>query len=332
MEEIRQIPSIGVIFHPWFPPESLVDYARKVEAAGFDELWLWDDCFQTGAFTAAGIALSSTSRIKVGIGLLPVPACNPLFAAMEITTLERAFPDRFLPGFGHGVRSWMERIGAAPPSPLLALEETVTAVRALLQGKKVTTHGSWVNLEQVQMQLTLPAPPPIYIGGIREKTLRLAGRLGDGSILTGQSSPAYIQWAKNHIRSGMEDSGRTDHRVAVYVDVIVSPDRAAARSAARQALAGLMPWEDAKLEASGIAAEVRTFLKDHTTPNEFARNMPDAWVDELCAAGTPQEVADGIRRRAAAGADSIIFELLNSDPSSLDDYIQYLSPVDQLIN
>ena len=120
--------------------------------------------------------------------------------------------------------------------------------------------------------------------------------------------------------------------MAVYVDVIVSPDRAAARSAARQALAGLMPWEDVKLEASGIAAEVRTFLKDHTTPNEVARNMPDAWVDELCAAGTPQEVADGIRRRAAAGADSIIFELLNSDPSSLDDYIQYLSPVDQLIN
>src|SRR5512145_1169108 len=109
-------PAIGVIFHPTFPPETLADYARQAEAAGFDELWLWDDCFLPGAFTSAAIALTATERLKVGIGLLPATVYNPLFAAMEITTLARAFPGRFLPGFGYGVDTWMKQIGAAPTS------------------------------------------------------------------------------------------------------------------------------------------------------------------------------------------------------------------------
>lgn len=56
---------------------------------------------------------------------------NPWFAAMEITTLARAFPERLLPGLGHGVGPWMAQIGAAPPSALKAIQETVTAVRPL---------------------------------------------------------------------------------------------------------------------------------------------------------------------------------------------------------
>src|SRR5512146_2175127 len=114
-------PTLGVIFHPTFPPETLADYARKAEAAGFDELWLWDDCFLPGALTSAAIALSATQTLKVGIGLLPATAYNPLFVAMEITTLARAFPNRIMPGFGHGLNIWMAQIGAAPKSSLKSL-------------------------------------------------------------------------------------------------------------------------------------------------------------------------------------------------------------------
>src|SRR5512136_2468729 len=145
------MPSLGVIFHPKFPPEKLTDYARRAESAGFDELWLWDDCFLPGAFTSAAVALSATQRLKVGIGLLPATAYNPLFAAMEITTLARAYPGRILPGFGHGVGTWMAQIGAAPKSSLKALAETVTVVRQLLSGEEVTTHGEQVGLDKVQM-------------------------------------------------------------------------------------------------------------------------------------------------------------------------------------
>jgi alkanesulfonate monooxygenase SsuD/methylene tetrahydromethanopterin reductase-like flavin-dependent oxidoreductase (luciferase family) len=328
--EQKKSPSIGVIFHPSFPPSSLAEYARRAEVAGFDELWLWDDCFLPGAFSASAIALAATSRLKVGIGLLPVPAHNPLFAAMEITTLAGAYPGRFLPGFGHGVRSWMEQIGSAPPSQLKALEETLAAVRGLLAGELVSQRGTWVNLEQVRMEMIPSSAPPIYVGGIRAKTLHLSGRLADGTILTSQSSPQYIRWAVEQIHAGMAEGGRRNHRVAIYLDVKVDPDRQSARAAARRALAERLPWDDVKLDAPGIREEVADFLRTNKTMEEIVRNIPDAWVDAFTAAGAPDEVAEGIISRFDAGADTVIFQPLNGDPDCLEEYIRYLKPLRDL--
>ncbi|HTP08593.1 MAG TPA: LLM class flavin-dependent oxidoreductase [Anaerolineae bacterium] len=319
------MPAWGVIFHPKFPPETLANYARRAESGGFDELWLWDDCFLPGAFTSAAIALSATQKLKVGIGLMPATVYNPLFTAMEITTLARAFPDRFMPGFGHGVGLWMTQIGAAPKSSLKALEETVSAIRRLLHGDLVTTHGTQVNLDRVQMQTTPAKVPPLYVGAMRDKSLRLAGRVGDGTILTGMSSPAYARWAREQIRAGMPEVARTDHRVVVYLDVKVNRDGEVARAAMRRALAERLPWADVQLNALGIAAEVDAFVQTHGVAG-VAQHMPDDWLDAFSAAGTPDQVTEIIQRLSEASADSIVFQPLNGDPDCLDEYIHGLMP------
>jgi alkanesulfonate monooxygenase SsuD/methylene tetrahydromethanopterin reductase-like flavin-dependent oxidoreductase (luciferase family) len=319
-------PALGVIFHPRFPPETLGDYARRAESAGFDELWLWDDCFLPGAFTSAAIALAATSSLKVGIGLLPATVYNPLFATMEITTLARAFPGRILPGFGHGVGPWMSQIGATPKSSLQTLTETVRSVRQLLGGELVTTHGEQVHLDRVQMQLIPAEVPPLYIGAMREKSLRLAGRMGDGTILTGMSSPAYVRWAREHIQAGMADAGHSQHRIVAYYDVKVNQDGKAARASTRRSLATRLPWADIQLNALGIAADVDAFIRAHGLEG-VAQQMPDEWLDAFSAAGTPEQVADSIQRLFAAGADTIAFQPLDGDPDCLDEYIRYLMPL-----
>lgn len=326
MSDVRSKPAIGVIFHPKFAPVTLPEYTRRAESAGFDELWLWDDCFTPGAFTSAAIALSATQRLKVGIGLIPATAYNPLFAAMEITTLALAFPNRILPGFGHGYGPWMVQIGSAPKSSLTALKETVTAVRQLLQGEMVTMPGDQVHLDRVQMQQTAADPPPLYIGAIRPKTLQLAGTVGDGTILDAMSSPAYVRWALKHIRTGMAESGRSHHRVVVYVDAKVNPDGDLARAAVRQTFAGRLPWNDAKLNALGIKDEVDTFVQTYGA-NGVAERMPDEWVNAFSAAGTPQQAASAVNRLFDAGADSVVLQPLDGDPACLDEYIRYLMPL-----
>ena len=321
----RPAPACGVIFHPRFPPETLADYARRAESAGFDELWLWDDCFLPGALTSAAIALSATQHLKVGIGLLPATVYNPLFAAMEITTLARAFPGRILPGFGHGVGSWMNQIGAAPTSSMKTLYATVTAIRQLLGGEMLTTHGDDVHLEQVQMQLTPDQIPPLYVGAMREKSLQLAGRVGDGTILTGMSSPAYVRWAMEHIRAGMAEAGKTQHRVVVYFDVKVNPNGESARAAVRQSLASRLPWADIQLSTLGIESDVSALIREHGR-GQVAQEMPDEWVDAFSAAGTPDQAMDSIQRLIAAGPDAIIFQPLDGDPACLEEYNRYLMP------
>lgn len=325
MKKAKKTVHYGIVFHPRFPPKTLPDFACRAEAGGFDELWLWDDCFLPGALTSAAIALSATEHIKVGIGLIPVVAYNPMFAAMEITTLACAFPGRIIPGFGYGVSSWMAQIGGATKPSLTAFQETVDAVRRLLEGEMVTMHGKHVHMEGVQMQVTPAQLPPLYIGAMREKTFRLSGREGDGTILTAMSSPAYVQWAKQHIRAGMDESGRTRHRITAYLDVKVNPDGEAARAAARRILAKRLPWNEIHLLVQGIQAEVAAFIEKYST-EDAAQHIRDEWLDAFCAAGTPEQVTEALPRWFAAGVDSLVFQPLDGDPDCLEEYIRYLMP------
>ncbi len=325
MKEARPLPSIGVIFHPTFPPETLADFARQAEAAGFDELWLWDDCFLPGALTSAAIALSATQRLKVGIGLMPATVYHPLFAAMEITTLARAFPKRIMPGFGYGVPAWMAQIGAAPKSFLSSLGETVTVVRDLLAGERVTMHGVQVNLDDVQMQLTPVDQPPIFIGAMRQKTLQLAGRVADGVIINSMSSAPYLRWARSQIQTGMAEAGRTQHRLVVNVNVKVNSDGEIARAAARRSLAKRLPWADIQMKALGIEQEVAAFIEAHGVEG-IREHMPETWLDSFAAAGTPEQVTGALQRLVDAGADTLVFQPLDGDAACLDEYARYLMP------
>lgn len=317
-------PSLGVIFHPSFPPEMLVDYARRAEAGGFDELWLWEDCFWVGALTSAAVVLAATERLKVGIGLMPATVRNPLFVAMEINTLARLYPGRFLPGFGHGVEGWMKQIGAAPKSSLKALEETVNTVRGLLQGQTVSLDGDYVHVNDLKLLHPPQQVPPLLIGGIREKTLRLAGRAGDGTIVTEMSSPAYVRWARGHIEAGRAESGRNANQLVVFVQSKVNRD-ASARAAVREVLTEGLSWATPHLQPLGIADEAQA-LYNQFGAQEAARRMPEEWVDALSVSGTPEQGVTAIQRLAEAGADSIILQPLKGDKDCLDEYIHYLMP------
>jgi 5,10-methylenetetrahydromethanopterin reductase len=167
-------PALGVIFHPTYPLDSLIDYAQRAEAAGFDELWLWEDCFWAGALTSAAVALASTKRIRVGIGIMPATVRNPLFAAMEFATLAGLYPGRFIPGFGHGVSAWMTQIGAAPKSSLAALEETTHTAGALAW--RVGHVSRLTRPSRCREAERLPSPPTADLrGGDARKVVATGG-------------------------------------------------------------------------------------------------------------------------------------------------------------
>ena len=319
-------PSIGVIFHPTMPPETLVDFARQAEAAGFDEIWLWEDCFWAGALTSAATILATTPKIKVGIGLMPATVRNPLFVAMEITLLARLYPGRFMPGFGHGVDGWMKQIGAAPKSTMKALEETVNAVRALLLGENVTMQGDHVHLDKVQLKLTPKEQPPLYIGAMREKTMQLAGRAGDGTILTEMASPAYVKWSRQQIDTGMSQSGRKDNQLAVFTYAKVGVDSQQARQSIRKVLGETLVWAKPHLTPLGIADEAARLYSEYGAEN-VAEHIPEAWLDDLSASGTAEQAAATIKRLGEAGADSVILQPPKGDPACLGEYISYLMPL-----
>jgi alkanesulfonate monooxygenase SsuD/methylene tetrahydromethanopterin reductase-like flavin-dependent oxidoreductase (luciferase family) len=214
-----QVVTTGVVFRPQSPPERLREVVEAADAAGVGELWLWEDCFWEGGLTAAAVALAWSERLRIGIGLLPVALRNPAVVAMEIATLARLFPDRFVPGLGHGVLDWMGQVGARAESPMTLLREHTAAVRALLHGHRVDVDGRYVHLDGVALEWPPSQPPPLLLGARGPKTLRLAGESADGVILDAAATPDDVRAACVEVEAGRAVAGRTDpYKVVVYIE------------------------------------------------------------------------------------------------------------------
>ncbi len=204
---------VGAIFVPALPPERLRPVVVAADDAGVDELWLWEDCFREGGFTSSAAALAWTARVRVGIGILPLPLRNVALTAMEVATLARMFGGRFVVGVGHGVQDWMGQAGARPASPLTHMREHLVALRALVAGERVTTSGAYLSLDDVALDWPPAGPVPLHVGATGPRTLSLAGELGDGTVLTGGTSPEEVRRARATVDAGRATAGRTDpHR------------------------------------------------------------------------------------------------------------------------
>jgi 5,10-methylenetetrahydromethanopterin reductase len=277
---------IGVMFRPEWPPEELPAFARGAEEDGFAELWLVEDCFLAGGPTMAATALAATTRIGVGIGLMPAALRNPALTAMEIAGLARLHPGRFTAVFGHGVEPWMRKIDARPPDRLAALEETVSAVRALLAGETVSVQGRHVHLDGVRLGHPPAAPPPILIGTTGPRGLAAAGRSADGILLAEGAVPEAVRWAR------AQGGGGT---TVVYAWMSIDDDRSAAAAALRPSVEGWLQM--------GLYPALRAYAG---LGEEATGDLEDDRLRALAVAGDARDCARAIAELWAAGADSVV--------------------------
>lgn len=303
---------LGVVFTADRPPEELPTFATAAEAAGLDELWVWEDCFFAGGVSASATALGVTEQIAVGLGVMPVVFRNPVAAAMEIATLARLYPGRFVAGLGHGVPTWMKQIGALPAKPMRALEETASSIRRLLAGERFSLDGDHVRFHDVCLEHPPQVRPPVVLGVRRPLGLKVSGRCADGTILAEPSPPAYIRWARERIEEGRVAAGRTDpHRVTVFVKGRVD----AHRGHARDVVSGMLTSESVAAQLAPLDRETELqALRSLGDPAAIATRIPDDLVDQLTAAGTPEHVVGSLRAVQETGVDAIAFVPIGPDP------------------
>lgn len=202
------------MFRPQFPPERLRSVVRAADESGLDELWLWEDCFLESGIATAAAALGWTERVRVGVGLLPVPLRNVALSAMEMATIERLFPGRSTLAFGHGVQRWMGQVGGRVESPVTLLREYLVALKRLLAGEEVTTSGRYVNLDAVRLDWPPSSPPAVFAGASGPKSLDLCAEVADGIVLTSSAGVETVRRMR----------GRTDAPITVYTRAAIGAD------------------------------------------------------------------------------------------------------------
>ncbi|MDQ3128249.1 MAG: LLM class flavin-dependent oxidoreductase [Chloroflexota bacterium] len=170
--------------------------ARQIDDLGYEHLWAWDhlyaifgDPYQpifegwSSLFGAAGI----TEQIRLGLLVGANTFRNPGLVAKTAATLDHVSGGRAILGVGG---AWMEpehtahgiEFGSGFGQRLDWMDESVGAMRALLDGKEVTSEpGAHYQFDHLRHQ---PAPVqthlPIMIGGSGEKkTLRTVAKHAD---------------------------------------------------------------------------------------------------------------------------------------------------------
>jgi 5,10-methylenetetrahydromethanopterin reductase len=267
------------------PTEEVVALAPEIERAGLDQVWVCEDLGRNGGIAQAALALAATSRCRVGLGILPAAVRNPAYMAMEIASLCRAHPGRFIPGIGHGMPGWLRQVDAHPGRLLPRLEEVTVVARQLLEGRTVDFSGEGVRVEDVSFQFPPAEVPPILWGVRGPKGIELAGRVADGLILAEGSGPDYI-------RDARERFGARRPTVVAFAWFAVDDDAERARAQLRDTVAAALEWK---------------FMRAQLGPLAEAGDV-EAAIGELTVSGTPADCAAAIERLWDAGADSVVLQ------------------------
>ena len=236
------MPRIGFMFDRDQPPEALAGFAVGLQEAGADDVWVVEDLGWAGSISSTAVALAVTESIRVGIGIAPVPLRNPALLAMELATLARMYPGRLVAGVGHGVPEWMRKVGAEPAGKLAMLEETILAVRGLLRGETVSTHGREVTVDGVTLVHPPARVPPIVTGVVRPRSLELSGRVADGTVLAEGNGPVQVAAALTHIDRGRKNSDLADHELIVFAYLHIDEDAERAAEATREVVEQQAAW------------------------------------------------------------------------------------------
>lgn len=268
----RISPRVGAVLRPQVAPERMAAAARAADAAGLNELWLWEDCFLSGGIAAAAIALSHSESLTVGVGVLPAPMRNVALTAMELATLHRAFPGRVRIGVGHGVQDWMAQVGEKVGSPMTLLREHLTCLAALLRGETVSFSGRYVSLDNVRLAWPPAGPMEILAAAEGPRTLQLSGELADGTVLPSGKEPKAIRDAAAHIATGRQARATPGpHSVVAYIHCAIGPTA-----------------------QKDVREEISTW--------GFDANK------DIAVYGTASEIAHAVHRWTTAGADTVVLQ------------------------
>ncbi|MGW9212805.1 LLM class flavin-dependent oxidoreductase [Embleya sp. NPDC055664] len=301
MTTTGRVPRIALVLGSSQRPAEIVAAARAAERGGFDELWVGEDYFYTGAIAAAGAVLAAT-ELPVGIGIVPTTSRHPALLAMELATLAGLYPGRLSAGVGAGVPDWLDQMAIRSRTPLASVRDVIAGLRTLLAGETLTVEASSYRAREVRLAHPPAVVPPILAGVGGPKALAMSGGSADGTVLSVLAGTRYVRWAAERVAAGGAGAG---HDLVAYALCSVDPDAVLARERLRElfGLYLLAGPRNPMTEAHGIADEAEALAA--LDFDDAVRAIPDAWIEELAVVGTPADCAERITLLAEAGADRV---------------------------
>ena len=296
-----------------------MDYIREAENLEYDSVWT-AEAWGSDALTPAAWVLAQTSKIKVGTGIVQMPARTPSSVAMACMTLEQLSGGRFILGLGPSgpqvIEGWY---GVPYGRPLTRLREYVEIIRKVLARREPLRHegfhyqipmtGDGTTGLGKPLKSVLHGDPNLKIvsAAISPSGVKAAAEIVDGFIPI-YMDPDRFEVFEPDINAGLEPAGggraMSDFMVLGSCQVRMNDDLEEARQPVRENLAFYI---------GGMGARDKNFY------NDFAKRIGyvDAAVEiqDHFLAGRRKEAVDAVPdelvdRTALVGPKERIIERL----------------------
>lgn len=276
--------SIPQRFPDGFDAEGVRSYLERAEELGFEGGWVLEQPIGPTPLIAPlellAYAAACTTRLRLGVGVLVTSLHDPLQLAASITAVDRLSHGRLDVGVAPGGgRRKFAAFGVARETFVGYFTEGLELMKAAWSDEpRVTFYGRFREVEDLPIQ---PKPvqrphPPIWFGANAPVALRRAVRHGDGFLGAGSSTTESFAAAVATVRRELDEQGRDATRFRIGKRVYLMVDDDAARATER-VLEGL---------------------------HRIYGGM--AGIEAVPVAGTPEDVARGLREVIDAGAQMVL--------------------------
>jgi len=281
-----------------------VELAVQAEAAGFDGVYSIE-FFNRHGFVALGAVAQATERVRIGTGIANAFTRSPLLHASAALDLDELSGGRMVLGLGSATRRMNEDWYGMPFSaPAPRMRELVALLRAVFEAQK----GGGFRWEGDHWRLNIPmyARPgavrtdiPIWVAAVNRGMITAAGATADALV---GHPVATRRWHAEVTLPGLRAAEQAAKReegacaLAPYVITSIQPDREAAVADAKNQIGFYFTTGiyHSILDHHGlreVGEACRAALAKMDT-KAMAAAVPDALVDEIAIACTPDEARD----------------------------------------
>jgi F420-dependent oxidoreductase-like protein len=308
---------------------------EEADRLGYHSVWA-AEAYGSDVVSVLAWFGARTERIKLGSGIMQMPARTPAMTAMTAATLDKLSGGRFLLGLGLSGPQVVEGWHGVPyGKPLGKTREYVSIVRAALRREEPLVHDgehyqipyhgpAATGLGKPLKLISHPDNPalPIYLASIGPKNVQLTAELADGWLPVFYSPGKSKEIFGEHLAAGFALSGDPGKErrfdIAPSVSAVVTDDLEMGRGIVKPFMA---------LYIGGMGARGKNFYFDLACrygyeqeameiqdlylagkKEEAIHRVPDALVDETNLVGP----GEAIRDRLAAWQESGVTTLLIS--------------------
>jgi 5,10-methylenetetrahydromethanopterin reductase len=316
-----------------------LDYVRYAESKGFEAVWQAESRLVRDAIVPMAAYAAVSERIKVGSGVINNWTRNIGLLAATYLTLDDLAPNRIICGIGAWWDPLAKNVGIDRRKPLTAMKETVTILRRLLNMERVTFHGEFINVDEIELDVVHGRREsrnvPIMIGATGDQMMEMTGEISDGAVLNYCVPPDYNHKALELLEKGAKKAGRKfeeiDRPQLIVCSVDKDHDRAIETS--KMLLCQYLAQQPHIAKASGVSqdivSEIQSILGWPATKEQITKAkhlVPDELVLRITASGTPDEAKQKVNEYMKNGCTCPILYPAGGDVTLL---IDTFSPLNQ---